>query len=433
MEITFGTKEVLYLVLLVILIGFSAFFSGSETALMRSNRFRIRHLAGKGNRDASRVEHILKKPDRLISTILLGNNFVNILASAIATALFIFMFGEKGIVYATIAMTIIVLIFAEITPKTLAAHRPDNTSMKVAYPLTGIIKVFSPIAYGLNLASRGILSLFRVDMGKADLLTEEDVGSVIIMGRKEGFIQEPKANMLIAIMDMDTVPVKKVMLPLNDLVCIPADSNFDDIINTIATHTFSRYPVYEDSPDNIIGYLHIRDMWDFVNDRAGFKLKNHLREAHFIPETKSIFTQLVDFQRLHILLAFVVDEYGTVKGAITLEDILEEIVGEIIDEHDNAFTPVVPVNPTTFLVRGNIGLRELSRYVDKEFPEEFDTMGGLIYGLLDRIPEEDDTVIWKDMHFKVERMRGNRISRVRIVIEDSDKDQKEEDQKGNDQ
>ncbi|MCD6571012.1 MAG: DUF21 domain-containing protein [Deltaproteobacteria bacterium] len=424
-------STMLYLVLLIILIGFSAFFSGSETAFMRSNRFRIRHLADKGDPNASRVEYILKKPDRLISTILLGNNFVNILASAIATALFIFMFGEKGILYATIAMTIIVLIFAEITPKTLAAYKPDNVSMMVAYPLIGIIKVFSPVAHVLNLASKGILSLFRVDMGDVDPLTEEDVGSVIVMGRKEGFIQESKANMLIAIMDMDTVPVRKVMLPLNDLICIPESSSFDDILNIIITHKFSRYPVYKNSPDNIMGYLHIQDVWRFVNHKESFRLKGCLREANFVPETKSIFKQLVDFQRLHIPLAFVVDEYGTVKGAITLEDILEEIVGEIMDEHDNIFTPVVPVSPNTFLVRGNIGLRDLNRYIDREFPGEFDTIGGLIYGLLDRIPEEGDDVVWEDMHFRVERMRGNRISRVRIVIEDSDRDKEDNSQKEN--
>ncbi|PKM68741.1 MAG: hypothetical protein CVU93_03460, partial [Firmicutes bacterium HGW-Firmicutes-18] len=337
---------------------------------------------------------------------------------ALATALFIFFFGERGIIYATIAMTIILLIFCEITPKTLAAYRPEDVSRNIAYPLAFVMKILSPIAHLFTLLAKWFLSIFKIDMDKAHVFTEEDVGSAILMGREEGFIQEPKANMLIAIMDMDTVPVKKVMIPLHDLVCIPSPSNFDKILSIVESHPFSRYPVYEKSPDNIIGYLHVRDLWGYIDQKEFFKIKGCLREATFVPETKSVFTQLVDFQRMRIPLVFVVDEYGTVKGAITLEDIIEEIVGELMDEHDTSFTPVVPINPSTFLVRGNIGLRDLVKHIDKEFPEEFDTLSGLLYSLLDRIPSEGNTITWENIHFRIERMRGNRISRVRITIEE---------------
>jgi putative hemolysin len=414
----FGTREITYAVLLFIIILLSAFFSGSETAFMRASRFRIRHLSDKGQSDARRVEKILEEPDHLISSILLGNNFVNVLGSAIATALFISIFGDEGILYATIAMTIVLLIFAEITPKTIAAYKPDKVSMLVSYPLVLIIKVLYPAAQVLVMASRGFLRLMRFDMEKDESLTEEDVGSVISMGHKEGFIAEPKAKMLVAIMDMDSIPVKKIMLPLNEMEFISIDSTFNDLVKTITTKNYSRYPVYEERRDNILGYLHIRDMWKYVDSKEDFRINNCLREAHFIPETKSILKQLIDFQQMHVHMAFVVDEYGTVKGGIALEDIIEEITGDIIDEHDVVLAPVIPLSENTFIVIGNISLIDLERYIDKKFPEDFDTLSGLIFELLDRIPDEGDQVIWEDMKFKVERMRGNRISRVRITIQE---------------
>ncbi len=416
----FGTREAAYSVILLAAILFSAFFSGSETAFMRVNRFRIRSLSEKGNREAERVESILKEPDRLISTLLLGNNFVNVLCSAIATALFISVFGDEGILYASLAMTFILLIFAEITPKTIAAYRADEVSMLVSTPLNAIIKIFDPVVHLLAMTSRGLLALFRFKPGELDKLTEEDVESVITMGHKEGFIQEPKAKMLVAIMDMDTVPVKKIMIPLTDMEFVPIDSSFEDVVKVIATRSHSRYPVYEEERDNIVGYLHIRDIWRFLDDRQHFHVRECMREAYFIPETKPILKQLVDFQKKRLHMAFIVDEYGTVKGGITLEDIIEEITGDIIDEHDAVLAHVIPLGDRSYVVTGNIGLRDLGRYIGREFPEEYDTLSGLIYELFDRIPEEGDKVSWQDMQFRVERMRGNRVSRVRVKLDEEE-------------
>ncbi|MDT8273639.1 MAG: CNNM domain-containing protein, partial [Desulfomonilia bacterium] len=357
-------------------------------------------------------------PDRLISSILLGNNFVNVLGSALATALFISFFGQEGIVYATVTMTVILLIFAEITPKTFAAYRAETFSMIASYPIKLVIGVLEPIAQVLVKTSRVILSLFGFDPEKEEAMTEEDVGSVISMGHKEGFIAEPKAKMLVAIMDMDSVPVKKIMLPLNQMEFISLDEGFNDIVKLIVSKDFTRYPVYKDSKDNIVGYLHIRDIWRYVGTKETFKVADCLREAHFVPETKSILKQLIDFQQMHVHMAFVVDEHGTVKGGITLEDIIEEITGDIVDEHDSIRSPVVPVGEKSFIVMGSIGLRDLEREIGRAFPEEFDTISGLILHLLDRIPNEGDTVEWEALQFRVERMRGNRISRVRLTIQE---------------
>lgn len=413
---SFGIKESIYLIILFVTILLSGFFAAAEIAFMRANRFRMGSLAEKGNREAKRVENILKEPDRLISSILLGNNFVNILGSAVATVIFIEVFGEEGILYASLAMTVVLLIFSEITPKTIAAYRSDELSLIFSAPVSIVIRLLGPVAHVLAMASRGLLSFFRFKSGEMDRLTEEDVESVISMGHKEGFIQEPKAKMLVAVMDMDTVPVKKIMIPLNDMEFVPVDSSFDDLVEVIATRNHSRYPIYEGERENILGYIHIRDMWRYQDKKESFRISDILREAFFIPETKSILKQLIDFQKKRLHMSFIVDEYGTVKGGITLEDIIEEITGDIIDEHDVIMAHVIPVGDRSYIVSGHIGLRDLGKYINREFPEEYDTLSGLIYELLDRIPEEGDKVVWQDMELRIERMRGNRVSRVRITL-----------------
>jgi putative hemolysin len=413
-----GADEIFYCIALVVLICLSAFFSGTETAFMRANRFRLRTLAEKGSARARHVEEILKEPERLISAILLGNNFVNVLASAIATALFISFFGERGILYATIAMTVVLLIFGEITPKTIAAYRPDMVSLLFSQPLRLVIFLLNPFVKVFTLVARGILMLFGLKAGAQQDLTEEDVGSVIAMGHQEGFLPASKARMMTAIMDLDAVPVRKVMLPLNDMNLISVDSSFDEIVKTITTKSYSRYPVYKDTPDNIVGYLHIRDVWAHLHRKDAFHVKDCMREAHFVPETKSIFKQLVDFQAMRLHMAFVVDEYGTVKGGITLEDIIEEITGDIADEHDIVRPPIVPVSGKGFVGTGSMSLLDLERTIDRKFPEDYDTLSGLIYAQLDRIPEEGDTVAFEGMQFRIERMRGNRIVRVRVTMQE---------------
>jgi putative hemolysin len=411
---------VIYTILLILLVLLSAFFSCSETAFMRAHRFRIRRLSDEGNVYAKRVDEILKEPGKLISMILLGSTFVNVLASAIATALFIAIFGERGIIYATIAMTLIVLIFGEIAPKTVAAYSPHVITLLLSGPIKFFIKILSPFTQVVSLAAKGVLFLLGLKMSKAEDLTEEDVESVISMGHEEGFIPEAKAKMLAGIMDMDSVPVRKIMLPLHDMVFISIDSSFEDIVRTVTTRNHSRYPVYKEKKDNIVGFLHIKDIWPFIQKKVAFNLKDTMREAHFVPETKAILSQLIDFQNMHLHMAFVVDEYGTVKGGITLEDINEEIIGDIADEHDKILPPVVSVGAKTFIVTGNMGLRDLERYLKKEFPPDYDTLSGLIYDQLDRIPEEGDTMTFDGMQFRIERMRGNRIVRVRISLEEKE-------------
>jgi len=315
---TLTTINILYLLLLIFLFILSAFFSASETALMRANRYRIRHMAEQGDHEAQRLHAILKAPDKILGAILLGNNFINILASALATAVFIAIYGERGIIYATVAMTALLLVFCEVIPKTLAAYRADEFSRLAALPMQWIIRALSPIVRLLNLISKAIAVLLGVDMSKIDRVTEQDIGSAIVVGTKDGFIKESKAKMLMGILDMESVPVRKAMIPIHDVDAIPVDASFDKIVETAVRKNYSRYPVYEGTIDNILGYFHIRDAWQYIDRREQFTVRSGLREAHFVPETKSVLKQLIDFQQGHIHMAFVVDEFGTVKGVITL-------------------------------------------------------------------------------------------------------------------
>ena len=270
-----------------------------------------------------------------------------------------------------------------------------------------LLQFHAPLLYILLAAS--LVTLFLKEWVDSGVIF-----GVVLVNSIVGFIQESKAKMMVNVLDMDSVPVRKAMRPMSDLELIPVDSTFEGVVNTIIARTHSRYPVYEGERDNILGYVHIRDLWRYYEDQPAFRVQSVLREAYFIPDTKSILKQLIDFQKKRLHIAFIVDEFGTLKGAITLEDIIEEITGDIVDEHDAILAHVVPAGEGSFIVNGSISLRDLGKFMDREFPEEYDTLSGLIYELLDRIPEEGDKVSWRDMQFKVERMRGNRVSRVRI-------------------
>jgi putative hemolysin len=410
-------ENLFYLIPLAILLIIGALTSASETALMRVNRVRIRHMADEGNSAARRLNEIIREPSRLISTLLLLNNFVNILNSALATVVLVAMFGNKGIFYATGIMTIMVLVFGEITPKIIAAYRADDMALLIATPMKWLIMILKPLVYMLNFVSMGMARIFGVNPElHYQNITEEDIGSAIYVGHKDGVITEPKAKMLMNVIDLDTIPVRKALIPLSDVVCIPVNTPLDDIISIAAAEEYARYPVYEGEVDNIIGYFHTRDAWRFLGREEAFSLRESLREAYFVPETKSISRQLIDFQRTRSHLAFVVDEFGTVKGIITLEDIIEEITGDISDEHDQPVEGIVPVGQHIFIINGSTPLRDVKRIINRDFPEDVDTLAGLIYSLLDRIPKEGEYIEWHNLRLGIERMRRNRILKVRVTV-----------------
>ena len=410
-------ENLFYLIPLVILLIIGALTSASETALMRVNRVRIRHMAEEGNYAAKRLNEIIREPNRLISTLLLLNNFVNILNSALATVVLVSMFGNKGIFYATAIMTFMVLVFGEITPKIIAAYRADDMALLIATPMKWLIIALKPLVNMLNFISMGMARVFGVNPDlQGQNITEEDIGSAIYVGHKDGAITEPKAKMLMNVIDLDTVPVRKALIPLSDVVCLPVNTSLDDIIRIVTAEEYARYPVFEGQADNIIGYFHTRDAWRFFGKKDAFSLRDSLREAYFVPETKSISRQLMDFQKTRSHLAFVVDEFGTVKGIVTLEDIIEEITGDISDEHDHPVEGIMAVGQHTFIVNGSTPLRDIERIIDRDFPEDVDTLAGLIYSQMDRIPKEGEFIEWQNLRLGIERMRRNRILKVRITV-----------------
>ncbi|MDY6845336.1 MAG: CNNM domain-containing protein [Thermodesulfobacteriota bacterium] len=323
-------------ILLIVLLGFSAFFSGSETALMAINRLRLKHLAHTKPTRARLVERILKKPEKLIGTILLGNNLVNVAMSAIATALAISIWGEKGIAYVTVVLTIAILIFAEITPKIYARYFNETVSFMTAPVLNVIMFLFNPIVFFVTYLSNRILFLFGIDVSKIEkpLMSEDEILTCIKMGWSDGTITSEERKMLSRVFTLNDKTVYDVMVPRERMIIVDAESKIDDILNIILDTGHSRFPVKEGSYNNITGFIHAKDLFQLMKMKKASSIKEAIRPAYFVPATKKIDKQLRSFQARKLHQAIVQEADGTIAGLITLEDILEELVGSIQDEHD---------------------------------------------------------------------------------------------------
>jgi putative hemolysin len=329
--------DLIYMViLLVVLLGFSAFFSGSETALMAISRLRLRHLAEKKPRRAGLVERILKKPEKLIGTILLGNNLVNVAMSAIATAIAISMWGERGIAYVTVVLTIVILIFAEITPKVYAKYFNERISFIAAPILKVIMSILHPVVAGVTYVSNKVLLLMGVDVLKikSPLMTEEEIQTCIKMGLDEGAITAEERKMLSRVFTLNDKTVGEVMVPKEKLTALDFNASIAELSRTIIRTGYSRFPVKKGNDLEIVGFVHGKDILRYMNRKKPGSLKKLVRPPYFVPADKKIDAQLRSFQARKLHQAVVLDKEGKVAGLITLEDILEELVGSIQDEHD---------------------------------------------------------------------------------------------------
>jgi len=332
-----GEVHLIYmLILLVVLLGFSAFFSGSETALMAISRLRLRHLAEKKPRRADIVERLLKKPEKLIGTILLGNNLVNVGMSAIATALAISFWGERGIVYVTAILTLVILIFAEITPKVYAKYFNERISFVTAPVLNVIMAIFNPVVVVVTYISNKVLSLIGVDVSKVKrpLMTEEEIQTCIKMGWDEGAITEEERTMLSRVFTLNDKTVGQVMVPKGEMTALHLNASLQELTDTILKTGYSRFPVKKGDDLEIVGFVHGKDVLRFMDDKGPGSLKKIMRPPFFVSADKKIDAQLRGFQARKLHQAVVLDNEGKVAGLITLEDILEELVGSIQDEHD---------------------------------------------------------------------------------------------------
>lgn len=399
----------------------SAFFSGSETALTAASRARMHHLQQTGDRRAKMVNHLIMKRDRLIGGLLLGNNLVNILASALATGVLVNLFGDAGIFYATAIMTALVLIFAEVLPKTYAINHPDRTALRVAPAVAFAVTLFGPVTMTVQALVRLFLRVFGVGRGgDTELLSAHDeLRGAIELHHREGGVVKLDRYMLGGILDLKDLDVSDIMVHRTKMVSVNADEAPEKIVSEVLSSTFTRIPLWRGSPENIIGVLHAKDIARAITEAKGkvaeLKLEDLATDPWFVPDSTTVQDQLNAFLKRKAHFALVVDEYGEVMGLVTLEDILEEIVGEIADEHDVAVTGVLPQADGSVMVDGSVPIRDLNRAMDWNLPdEEATTIAGLVIHEARMIPEQGQTFTFHGFRFEVTRRQRNRITALRI-------------------
>lgn len=411
-------------ILLVFLLLCSAFFSGSETAMFSLNSIRLQHLEKKGSATARIVSNFLKRPSKLLVTILIGNEVVNIFASSTAASLCVRFFGEQaGPIVATVSMTILLLIFGEVTPKTFAVQFPQKYAFFVSRPLLLFSKIVFPIRIILTGIADLILRLIGGGSRKSHerLLTGQEFRTLLNVSEREGVVEATERKMIDNLFDFSEMTVKEIMIPRTDMLCFSLDSSFDDILERCRTELHAKVPVYEETLDNIAGIVYVKNLLPFIQARRQeFTLKDFLREAYFIPETKKVQDLLKDFQEKKIHIAIVVDEYGGTSGLVCLEDVLEEIIGEISDEFDTDNLPwcVGLEEGRRYKVNAMMHIHEFNQEFSTDFSQEFyGTVAGLFLHELGRIPKKGDTVKLDDLSLTVTKLHNIRILELLVTRE----------------
>ncbi len=408
-------------VAIIVLLFFSAFFSGSETALTAASKARLHTREKQGSRRAAMVNKIHAKKDRMIGALLLGNNLVNILASALATSVMIKLFGEAGVVYATLVMTMLVLIFAEVLPKTYALHHAESMSMRIAPIMRVVILIFAPVTEAVTWIVRMCLRLVGVDISRVTAGSHLELlrGAIDMHHGPEEETQEQRA-MLRSILDLADVDVEEIMVHRKNVTMIDASQTIDKMVEEVLESPFTRLPLWQDEQDNITGIVHVKLLLKEMNEAGGdlskIALEDIIMEPWFIPETTHLYDQLQAFRDRKEHFAIVVDEYGAFMGVVTLEDILEEIVGEIDDEHDEPVPGVKKSADGSYIVDGDVTIRDLNRDFEWDLPdEEYHTLAGLILHEAQMVPEEGQSFSFFGFRFDIVKRQRNQITKVRVV------------------
>ncbi|MEQ6890332.1 HlyC/CorC family transporter [Halomonas sp. CS7] len=403
--------------LLFLLVCLSAFFSSSETGMMSINRYRLSHQASSGDTRAQRVMRLLARPDRLIGVILIGNNFVNNLAASIATIIAIHFFGEvTGPAVATALLTITILIFAEVTPKTYAAIKPERIAYPASLALEPLLKLLYPLVWLVNAISNGLLRLMGVKSidGGADHLTRDELRTVV---HEAGtLIPRRHQSMLLSILDLENVTVNDIMVPRHEVMGLDLDDDLEDILAQIRTSQHTRVPVYKGDINNIIGMLHLRNAARFLSrgDVSKAAIVQEAREPYFIPESTPLHTQLLNFQKQKRRIGIVVDEYGDVEGLVTLEDILEEIVGEFTTDVAGLDQEIHPQEDGSHLIDGTANIRDINKALGWQLPTDGPkTLNGVILEHLESFPDGPVCLQIGNVHMEILEVRDNLITAAR--------------------
>ncbi|MFC6687442.1 HlyC/CorC family transporter [Jhaorihella thermophila] len=415
--------------LILLMLVLSAFFSGSETALTAASRGKLRAQADKGSHGAETALKITEDNERLIGSVLLGNNLVNILAASLATAVFTKAFGDSGVALATLVMTLLVLIFAEVLPKTYAIINAERAAAFVAPAIAVVVKVFAPVVGAVRLLVRGVLRLFgvTVDPDSHILAVREEIAGAIQLGHSEGIVEKEDRDRILGALDLGERTVEEIMLHRSKIEMINADDDPGAILEQCLNSPYTRLPVYRDEPENIIGVVHAKDllraMYRKVVAEGGgaealrdFRISDVAKPPYFVPETTTLDDQMRQFLRMRTHFALVVDEYGQLQGLITLEDILEEIVGEITDEFDTESEPAIRrTEDGQFLVPGQMTIRDLNRATDWNLPDdEANTVAGLVIHEAQMIPTVGQVFSFHGFRFEVTAREGNRVTELKI-------------------
>jgi Mg2+/Co2+ transporter CorB len=422
METGMDTGTWLLVAAVAVLIALSAFFSGSETSLTAISRARVHRMAQNGDRRALILQSLLAAPERLIGAILLGNNLVNILASALATTLFIKLFGATGVVWATLVMTALVLVFGEVMPKTYAIVNPDRFALVIAPAAQVVVRLFSPVVMLVQMLVRAALRLLGADPEKAReaLSFREELRGAIDLHHARGEVVKKDRDMLDGVLDLGELDLADVMVHRTAMKSIDISRPARDILDYVLENGFTRYPVWRENPDNIIGVLHTRDLLAALAGAKGrigaIDIEKLLLKPWFVPESTPVADQLSAFLRRKMHFAIIVDEYGELMGLVTLEDIMEEIVGDIADEHDREAPGVTREKSGSYIVEGAMPVRDLNRMYDWQLPEdEATTIAGLVIHEAQMIPEAGQVFTFHGFRFEVLERQKNRLTKIRMT------------------
>lgn len=418
---------VIQLVFLAVLILLSAFFSSAETALSTVNRVRIRTLAEEGNKRAIKVNRVLEKYSKMLSTILIGNNIVNLSASALATTLAIQISLPVGI--ATGILTVVVLLCGEIIPKTWAMTSSEKISLTYCNIIYGLMQLLTPVIFVVDKLANGILFLLHIDPNKkANAMTEAELRTYVDVSHEDGVIESEEREMIYNVFDFSDAQAKDIMIPRINMVTVSIDDNYQDVLAVFRESMYTRLPVYQDDNDNIVGFINIKD-FILTENEADFSIKNIIRNAHYTYEFKKVADLLYELREKTTSVTFVLNEYGATVGMITLEDLLEEIVGEIRDEYDEDEAELIQeVGERTWLVEGSMKLDDINHELGTSLDsEDYDSIGGLIIECLDRLPEDNEEVTLPNgIHLKVQGIDQNRIVKVLMTLPEEEKESEQE-------
>ena len=411
------TSDIIQLVIVIILLSASAFFSSAETALMTSNKLRMRNLAENGNKRAAKVLKVTENTDKMLSAILIGNNIVNLTASSISTTLTLKIFGSKLVGIATGILTFLILVFGEITPKNVASKNAENMALAYIGVISFLVTLLTPVIFIVNTVAKFVISIFNKNGDDNNAVTEEELRAMVEYSHEEGVIENEEKKMIVNVVDFGDTVAGDIMVPRVDMVMVDEKSSYEEILQVFREERYTRIPVYEETPDNVIGILNVKDFL-LIEDKENFVMKELLREPLYTYEYKKTSALMMDMRKTGANIVIVLDEYGITAGLITLEDMLEEIVGEIRDEFDaDEDEGITKVSDLEYLIDGSTNLDDINDRIGLSLSsEEYESIGGLIMEKLGRLPVEGEIINFDNIVLTVKKMDHARIEKVCLKL-----------------